>query len=187
MTLHLIRHGITEANEKKLYLGHTDLSLSKKGRLELIRLKDEIKYPLGEIYVTSGLKRADETLMILYDKKPDLKIKEFMELNFGDFEMKSYDDLKLDKDYIKWVDNFPKEPCPNGENREDFLKRIQYGIGKLKELKLNEIVVICHGGVIASIMEQYLNKKNFYDFLPSHGHGYTICFENEEILDYFKF
>ena len=35
MIIYLIRHGRTEANEKWLYCGSTDLSLSEKGREEL--------------------------------------------------------------------------------------------------------------------------------------------------------
>ena len=38
MTVYLIRHGKTEANEKRLYCGSTDLPLSEKGREELNRL-----------------------------------------------------------------------------------------------------------------------------------------------------
>ena len=35
MSIYLIRHGKTEANEKRLYCGSTDLPLSEKGRAEL--------------------------------------------------------------------------------------------------------------------------------------------------------
>jgi alpha-ribazole phosphatase len=39
MTIYLIRHGKTEANEKHLYCGSTDLPLSNVGRAELKGLK----------------------------------------------------------------------------------------------------------------------------------------------------
>ena len=35
MTVYLIRHGKTEANEKRLYCGRTDLPLSEQGREEV--------------------------------------------------------------------------------------------------------------------------------------------------------
>ena len=38
MTIYLIRHGKTLANERKLYCGSTDLSLSEQGREELNRI-----------------------------------------------------------------------------------------------------------------------------------------------------
>ena len=43
MTIYLIRHGKTEANERHLYCGSTDLSLSDTGRAELQQLHYDIK------------------------------------------------------------------------------------------------------------------------------------------------
>ena len=39
MTIYLIRHGKTEANELHLYCGSTDLPLSQSGREELRRIR----------------------------------------------------------------------------------------------------------------------------------------------------
>lgn len=43
MTIYLIRHGKTEANESHLYCGSTDLSLSVAGREELQNIYYDIK------------------------------------------------------------------------------------------------------------------------------------------------
>ena len=48
-------------------------------------------------------KRANETLEILYPKKLYREINEFWEYDFGDFEMKSYEMLKENKEYINWI------------------------------------------------------------------------------------
>ena len=40
MRLILLRHGLTEANERHLYFGSTDLPLSERGREALRRSKD---------------------------------------------------------------------------------------------------------------------------------------------------
>ena len=42
MTVYLIRHGKTEANEKRLYCGSADLSLSEQGREELQKMRYDI-------------------------------------------------------------------------------------------------------------------------------------------------
>ena len=39
MTIYLIRHGKTKANERRLYCGSTDLPLSLVGREELSRIR----------------------------------------------------------------------------------------------------------------------------------------------------
>lgn len=174
MKLHLIRHGMTDANEKRLYCGLTDLGISKIGIVSLEKLKEEIEYPVGEYYIVSRLKRTKETLYILYDKRPDEYMADFNEFNFGDFEMKSYEELVLNNTYINWIENYETTFCPNGESRKIFVDRIKDGLNKIKSIE-KDIVLISHGGVIATIMELLLpNLKSFYEWQPKCGRGHTI-------------
>ena len=103
LMLALIRHGKTEANEKHLYCGKSNIPLSENGIKELNDIKNSIKYPEYNKFFSSGAKRANETLEILYPKKVYDEINEFWEYDFGDFEMKSYDMLKENKEYINWI------------------------------------------------------------------------------------
>ena len=90
MTIYLIRHGKTEANEKWLYCGSTDLPLSEKGRDEI----REIHYDIPNVrFLTSGMKRANETLEILFGDVPYAVDSRFREVDFGIFEMRSYYEL----------------------------------------------------------------------------------------------
>ena len=86
MTVYLIRHGKTEANEKRLYCGSTDLPLSEKGREELNRLNYEIK---NVRFLTSGKLRTNETLKILFGDVPYEENPRFREVDFGIFEVHS--------------------------------------------------------------------------------------------------
>ena len=43
MRIYLIRHGKTEANERRLYCGSTDLPLSRQGAAELAQLHYDIQ------------------------------------------------------------------------------------------------------------------------------------------------
>ena len=91
MTIYLIRHGKTEANEKHLYCGSTDLPLSEAGRAELQNLHYDIK---NVRFLTSGMKRANESLQILFGDVPYEVDPRFREVDFGIFEMHSYNELK---------------------------------------------------------------------------------------------
>ena len=174
MRVYLIRHGMTEANEKRLYCGFTDLPLSKYGREQLVTLKKTVIYPEAEMYVTSGLTRTSDTLHILYDREPDVIIKEFKEMNFGEFEMKSHDDLCEKPVYKKWIKADAGVACPCGESRDAFENRVMAGLEKLSGLNATS-VVICHGGVIALIMRKlFSDQRNFYEWQPDFGRGYTI-------------
>ena len=175
MILHLIRHGRTQANEKRLYCGYTDIPLSEQGRLDLMALKDTVVYPIADIYITSGLRRASESLQILYDRKPDVVIEEFKELNHGDFEMKSYDELKDDPEYQRWIGDTYNEASPGGESRAVFDRRVMTGFDKLLGIEADSIVVVSHGGVIVSIMERlFPGQRDFYQWQPRNGRGYTL-------------
>ena len=175
MKLNLIRHGKSEANEKQLYCGQSDVSVTKQGILELKELKKNIVYPTADIYITSGLTRTLETIQILYDRDPDIIISEFMELDMGDFEMKSHDELKDKPEYQRWIEDIDNVACPNGESKITFINRVNRGIEKLLNIKTESAVIICHGGVISSIMDRYFpGKSNFYEWQPSYGRGYTL-------------
>ena len=175
MMLYIIRHGMTEANEKRLYCGNTDLPLSEKGRNCLAVLKDMHTYPAAAMYITSSLTRASETLHILYDRKPDLIMEEFNEMDFGKFEMKSYEELMDEPAYQRWINGGRSVVCPRGESREIFENRVMAGLNKLFLLNAESIVMVCHGGVIVSIMERlFQGEEKFYQWQPDFGRGYTL-------------
>ena len=170
MTIYLIRHGKTEANEKHLYCGSTDLSLSVAGREELQNIRYDIK---NVRFITSGMKRTNETLKILFGDVPYEVDERFREVDFGIFEMNSYDQLKDTLEYQAWLtgDNEANIP-PQGESGEQMKKRVLKALSEIKE----DTCVITHGGVIASIMEYIFPNegKNRYQWQPKPGCGYAI-------------
>ena len=186
LVLSLIRHGKTEANEKHLYCGKSDISLSENGIMELKKIKNSINYPEGSSFFSSGAKRANETLEILYPKKIYSEINEFREYDFGDFEMKSYEMLKENKEYINWInDKDGQVSCPNGESKIQYRERIKEAFNNLVEKcykeSINIAVLVCHGGTIGTILEIfYDSSKSFYEHQPSCGRGYTLTLEKKD-------
>ncbi|MBS4958009.1 MAG: histidine phosphatase family protein [Clostridium sp.] len=185
LMLALIRHGKTEANEKHLYCGKSNISLSEKGIKELNDIKNLIKYPEYNKFFSSGAKRANETLEILYPKKVYYEINEFWEYDFGDFEMKSYDMLKENKEYINWItDKDGQVSCPNGESKIQYRERIKEAFNKFIEKCYKEgigtAVLVCHGGTIGTILEIFYDcSKSFYEHQPACGRGYTLTLEKK--------
>lgn len=172
--LYLIRHGRTEANEKWLYCGSTDLFLSESGAEELKKIKYNV--PKNAIFLTSGMNRTEQTLKILFGDVPHKIDRRFREVDFGVFEMKSYESLKEQMDYQAWFsgDNEKKVP-PDGESGEQMLERVLDGLQDLQK-ESKDVVLVSHGGVIAAIMEHLFpdEGKNRYLWQPRPGHGYVI-------------
>lgn len=184
--LYAVRHGKTICNEKRLYCGKSNVSLSDIGIEELNSLKNIITVPKCKLNYTSGAKRANETFEILYGHKNFQERLGFFEYNFGDFEMKSYEMLKEEKSYIDWIiDTTGTVKCPNGESKKEFYERITIALNDLIDEIIengeNEAVLLCHGGTIGTILELFSKEKgDFYSLQPSCGRGYKLKIDKED-------
>lgn len=183
MILHLIRHGQTVANQKRLYCGTTDLPLTEEGIEAIKALAAQGIYPAlqGLAVYTSGLLRAQQTLEAMYGPVPHDLLPGFREMRFGVFEMRSYEELKNDPDYIAWIeDPSGQVPCPGGESSADFSRRVLSAFKSLKGNKQSSLVV-CHGGVIATLMQRLFprEQRHFYQWQPKPGEGYSLFLPEE--------
>ncbi len=176
MTIYLIRHGTTAANEQHLYCGSSDLPLSPNGRQALQRHTA----PKNVRFMTSGMKRTNETLHLLFGNVAYETESRLREIDFGRFEMQSYATLRTQPDYQAWItgDNEHNVP-PGGESGAQMAQRV---LAALEELLSDgqDTVVVTHGGVIAAIMSQLFpdSGKNRYAWQPTPGSGYCVTIEN---------
>lgn len=125
--LAFIRHGVTQANKERRYLGKTDESLSKEGIEILESYKMHRLYPDVEYLFTSPMKRCMETAEIIYPALCPIVIPEWEEMNFGRFEYRNYEELKDDAEYQEWLGSAGTLDFPEGENRKDFILRCRNG------------------------------------------------------------
>ena len=170
MTIYLIRHGKTKANEKHLYCGSTDLPLSDAGKEELRSVHYDIK---NVRFISSGMKRTNETLHILFGDVPYEVDSRFREVDFGIFEMHSYEQLKNTPEYQAWLTgNNDANIPPNGESGLQMKARVMEAFSEIKE----DTCIITHGGVIAAIMEHLFPNegKNRYEWQPKNGYGWGV-------------
>ena len=191
MKIHLIRHGKTYANEKRLYCGKTDLPFSENGIREIVDLKEQGIYPKGvDLFFCSGLIRTVQTIEFIYGPAHYEVVSSLVEYNFGDFEMKSFEELKNRPGYQAWIsDDLGEVSCPNGESKQQFTKRVLDGFEQLikKSPTSGEVLLVSHGGVIVSIMEHFFpNTKNFYEWQPKPARGYSLGFNSSGGCKYEK-
>lgn len=171
--LYLIRHGKTAANQQHLYCGSTDLPLSPAGEAELRQLR----YGIGNArFLTSGMIRTEQTLALLFGDVPHEAEPAFREMDFGAFEMRSYDQLMHNEDYLRWISGDNRRNVPlGGESGEQMEERVLAAFRRLRE-ENRDTVLVTHGGVIAAIMESLFpeENKNRYQWQPEPGYGYGI-------------
>lgn len=176
--IHLIRHGVTEANQDGRYIGRTDLPLSPEGFNALLALKEQYQYPGGVRFFTSPLMRCKQTLEVLYSGCQPTVVDGLRECDFGDWEGKSIRDLKNDERFLQWMEGKTRD-IPNGEGTEAFRARVCEAfegiVSDLLHSGDTEAVVCTHGGVITLLMQLYsLPRLDPKDCLAAAGQGFTL-------------
>ena len=167
MKIVLIRHGKTGGNIKKKYIGKTDEPLCEEGVEEL---KGK-KYPPADMVIVSPMLRCRQTAEIIYGGY-DIMEEDLRETDFGRFEGGSFEELKDDPYYIKWLESGGNIPFPGGEGREDFIKRCLRGFENVliscRRENCRIAAFIVHGGTIMAIAQKYLSG-DFYDYHLKNG------------------
>lgn len=202
--IHFIRHGITEGNQKKWFYGQADIPVTKEGLEYLAELREQNIYPVmpeDTDFYTSGLLRTEQTFETIFGKKEHKQIKLLQEMNFGEYECKSYEESKGNPEFDKWSwDETGDVSLPGGESRNAFSARISEGLRELRGYhRLKELshrhsgmdavsAIVCHGGVIGSMMNEMFpeEKDNMWAWIPDPGFGYTVEFVNGDPVSYTK-
>ena len=129
--IHLIRHGLTEANIKGQYVGNrTDLPLCDEGVDELRALRDTVSYPDIERLYTSPMLRCKQTAGILCPDTEYTVIDQFAEYDFGAFEGKTAKELEKTEEFALWTAGKIPAP-PGGESTENFIRRLAMGFREM--------------------------------------------------------
>lgn len=170
MIVNLIRHGYTQGNLEKRYIGITDEPLCQFG---IDSLKTQQYPPCDRVYCSPML-RCIQTANIVYPDRDITIVQDFKECNFGDFEGKNYLELSGNADYQAWIDSNGTMPFPSGESREDFSERSYMAFKKLvNSCKCEAISLVVHGGTIMAIMERLDPTRNYFDFQIKNGQYIT--------------
>ena len=172
MVLTFIRHGKTQGNLEGRYIGRTDQPLCEEGRRELMERKAAGEYPASPLMVfVSPLRRCRESAEIIFPGALQVPVPEFVECDFGDFEMKNFDELDGDAVYQRWIDSGGTAPFPNGESMDRMKDRALQGFYRVMEQTGgNDACFVVHGGTIMAILSQ-IGGGDFYNYQVENGEG----------------
>ncbi len=177
MRIWLLRHGRTEDNDRRRYLGRRDAPLSEAGASELCAADFA-----PELVYVSPLSRARQTARILFPGARQETVEALAEMDFGDFDGRSADEMADDAAYRAWVDGGCLGRCPNGETRAEFCARTCDAFAALVERAAAEgaekLVIVAHGGTQRAVMERLsLPACGYYDFQPVNGGGFVFEYD----------
>lgn len=177
--LALVRHGITQANTEGRYIGITDVPLSQKGVMDLYKKTDKSEYPSVQKVYTSPLKRCTQTADILFPNRYTAELGLLAEMNFGDFEEKTAEELLENPAYKKFLEGGLDNPPPNGESARDVMNRcyeaMQIIISDMMYEGLTNCAVVTHGGIIMNMLSCFgVPKLKPADYQCDFGEGFEI-------------
>lgn len=161
----LLRHGQTDANKQKIYMGRLDYSLNEEGRKQA----GSVILPFApDLIISSPLKRTRETADIILSKTPIEEISvddRIIEKSGGEIEGKTYDIIAQNypEAWNIWesrpLDFILKAKFPAGESDEEVSIRLEEFFTDIEnQYQDKTILLVTHSGVIQAI--RYLIGKN---------------------------
>ena len=165
MRILFIRHLPTPGNEKKQYIGRTDEGLSERAAEEFrCRLEkgNGSLYPSVQYVIASPLKRCIQTAELIFPGHEIITEPMLRECNFGEYEGKTYEELKNEPEYIRWMESGGMTAFPGEEGAES-------------------AAFVVHGGTIMTAMEKLAGGGyEFYHWQVENGGGYMAEVTEEE-------
>jgi alpha-ribazole phosphatase len=172
----VIRHAEPDESVKGRCYGSLDTSLSPAGLQQAARLAQRlIAEPFTAVY-SSPRRRAMETAeAIAAPHAPAVTIlPDFRELNFGDFEGRTYDDIASTHPdlYRQWMETPTQVQFPNGENFAQMRTRVLTAYRTLLlQHPAQTIALVAHGGVARIILADALGlpSENVFRIAQRYG------------------
>ena len=109
-------------------------------------------------------------------------------MDFGAFEGHNYQELSGDPAYQRWIDSGGTLPFPEGESREEFIRRSVAGYEKMvyhmkriwersaasgqRDCKIQNASAVVHGGTIMALLGHFLGGE-YFDYQVKCGQGYS--------------
>ena len=153
--IHFIRHGFTQANLNGQYIGITDMPVCKEGFEQLEEMRS-FNYPNVEKVYSSPLERCLQTALYLFEGTEIQNVPELREMDLGDFEGKTLEEMKDDLNFNLWLRDNMNNPPPNGEDGKTYVERLVKGLDKVLRDMMDEGVfeaaVVVSGTAIMTIM-----------------------------------
>ncbi|MOA01024.1 Alpha-ribazole phosphatase [compost metagenome] len=174
----LIRHGLTSWNVARKYQGHSDVELLSNEMNGLKGLYQKLQGVHFSAIYCSDLLRCRQTLDYVCPDLNSIEVyfdKRLREMNFGEWEGKTYEMLKDRPLYTSWIDHPQNYTPPRGESWQQFHDRVHDVYLQLREKSRQilfscqgeqvepRLLIVTHGGVI-SLLSTFLNTgTNFWD------------------------
>jgi alpha-ribazole phosphatase len=100
-------------------------------------------------------------------------------MGLGDFEGRTFQELRSDPDFSRWIADSRKYSPPGGEETAEFAKRVVLALGdifhEMMDSRMTSVAVVTHGGVIMSALSAIgLPRLSIDQWAVGNGEGFTL-------------
>lgn len=167
MKIWLCRHGQTDLNKKKLMQGRVDEPLNETGRAQAASAAEQVKGVKFDAVYASPLDRAIETATIVagVDRSAVITDARIIETEFGKHDRKSYYAMGIPMT-LYWA--LPEVfPAPKTvETVASMVARSRSFLQELQDKEYENVLVVCHGGIIRALSGCLEGRKNGIKWRP---------------------
>ncbi|NMB08972.1 MAG: histidine phosphatase family protein [Tissierellia bacterium] len=178
MDIILIRHGETDENVLKTF-STKSAQLTQEGKEQIKRIRPFVEsLSFDKVYISPLDRTRDSAKILGVEGEVEKRIQE---VDFGDFEGKTYKELKemypeeveiWDKDYINYI-------TPKGESIKLAYDRVTSFLEELVK-KGEDSLLVCHAGVIKIALSwAFDNLDYFFKFYIENGSANIISIDDE--------
>ncbi len=167
MKVWITRHGQTALNLQELMQGRVDEPLNETGIAQAKQARSQIGDMKFDAVYSSPLCRAKKTACIIGGvSEEELIVDErIIEVDFGKYERKSYHKLGPLMT-LYWM--FPEViPTPKTvESVASMVERSRSFLDDLKKKDYENVLIVCHGGIIRALCGVLENRRNGIKWRP---------------------
>ncbi len=171
MKIYCVRHTRVDIPEGVCY-GQSDIGLKDTYGQEKAKILLSLNgLEFDKIY-SSPLFRCRKLAEDLFPANKIIFDDRLKELDFGDWELKTWNEVYGNPEGKAWMDNYLEAPCPCGESYKELRQRVNEFYMEISERNFRQIAIVTHAGVIRllkSIVEQLPVEVLFRDFKPGFG------------------
>lgn len=186
LELVVVRHGVTQWNLERRYQGQRDIPLLLPAAVpDMNRLRDHLAGEAFDAVHCSDLLRCRQTLAhvlpgfeasAVFDAR-------LRELDFGDYEGRTWDELNTDPRYRAWIDSAGMQAPPGGESADALWGRLEAWlegvIAKATEQGHRRVLAVSHGGAVRELRRR-LEAANFWEGGVGQAQGRRFVIEHAD-------
>ncbi len=153
---YIIRHTTPDVQSGICY-GHADLNVNENFHQEASFIKNKLKDIQPHRVYSSPLMRCSKLAQFLFPHHQIAYDTNLQELNFGDWEMKKWNEIDQ-KEMDSWYQDFMNQFPPNGESFHQFYQRVTQSFDQiaLSAQEDSTTAIVGHSGTIRCLAMKYI-------------------------------